>query len=362
MNILGTTRATIIYNDIHNNFRSGIAFNSFYRSKEASSETVIIESNEIHHNSFSGISTLDYVTGELIIRLNNLHDNTKAGIAFFNAAADVTIADNDIHDNLTAGIYTGNWFGHYATENRPGPEVLFDRSSGAVHLDIKRNKIYGNTAGIRVDHASGAITNNLVYDNSEAGIRFSGKNVGGFEPFGVRWGITEVSNNTVSDNGKAGIVYDNINYYPWCTGFYKGSDADNDGYRDFTDIPRMYRLDDIDPTTITMLNNIVTWNDAIGLRDSTCDPSPFRDYNLLYSNNADWAVVINNDEKAQYGSCEKNEKDLIWTPEFEDRANRDYHLGAGSAAIGYDFHGNDLGAYGGDYPITWSVSHVGTVH
>lgn len=351
INIMGWSPVTISNNEIYNNGRAGIAFNSNYLIHAGpSSSPVRIEDNNIHDNAFAGIGTIDYITGPVTITGNNLQNNTMAGIALFNAADEIVIENNDIHDNDTAGIYTGKWTGLPAQQHTAGPDVKFDRTNGPVHLTIKKNKIYRNLAGMRIDHASGTISNNLIYANDQAGIRYSGNNVGDFAPFGESWGITSIKNNTVSDNGKAGIVYDNINYIP------------DDGFeRDFTDVPRMSRQDGLEPIPIPMMNNITTWNVTLGLRDSTCDTT-IRDFNLLYYNMYNQNPHF---ERFQFGSCLHNPYEIgEWTypgnptdadPLFVDRANEDYHLQTGppqSPAIATGQDGTEMGAYGGSDPLT----------
>jgi len=45
--------------------------------------------------------------------------------------------------------------------------------------------------------------------------------------------------------------------------------------------------------------------------------------------------------------------DVMDDPLFVDKDNDDYHLQAGSPAKNAGDDGNDMGAYGGSYPIDW---------
>ncbi len=343
INIGGASLLTIgADNDIYNNAVAGIAFfvngNSLI-SKFPSTLPVQISGNTIHGNGRAGIAVLDRITGPLTITANHIHDNSRAGITFTSACSAV-IEDNEIHGHTTAGgIFTGDWSGYNAPDPDAPPLVVgFDRSHGPVELTIRRNKVYGNLAGMRLDHASGTITNNLVYGNTRAGIRFSGDNSVPYAPFDASWGITEIVNNTVTDNGSGdtggGIVYDDINTV---------TDPETGLPRDFASSP----LREETQTARVIKNNITAYNNRAGVRDAVCGES--RDYNLYYYNYGTTAVP------PQIAGCSftGNPNELFVDPLFVDRAGADYSLQAGSPAENAGDDGNDLGAFGGIDPILW---------
>ena len=193
-------------NDIYGN-HAGVVFNmkEVLGPGTPSSQQVEIIGNYIYTNSQAGIAVIDYVTGQIIIDDNEIEQNTQAGIAVFNKCT-VDITDNHIFTHTAAaGIFTGDWSGLV-----PPDGAKFDRTNGPATLTIKRNKVHGNRAGMRLDHASGTISNNLVYGNSRTGIRFSRNNVDPYTPFSSSWGITEIKNNTVADNGSnTEVIVDN---------------------------------------------------------------------------------------------------------------------------------------------------------
>ena len=329
-------------------FLNGVAGITFYVAENprfkfekpgASSCPVTITSNNIHTNASAGISIIDNVTGLLTINGNSIYQNEKAGIAFFNSCMAV-ITENDIHDHTgTAGIFTGTWDGGSPSSKNTPTMLGFDRDNGPTELTINRNKIYDNLSGMRLDHASGTINNNLVYNNNKGGIRFSGNDIAPYEPFGAAWGITALSNNTVADNGSvvdgiqfgAGIVYDDINI------------LNPDGTtREFFDSP----LNNRDQGPRFIHNNIVASNAATGIKDGTDCATTVRDYNLYYLNR-NMEVVM-----AQLGGCSPlNNGEFIGDPLFVDRI--EYRLQPDSPAKDKGNDGWDMGAYGGNDPITW---------
>ncbi len=209
INIGGDSDLTIgTNNEIYSNGQSGIVFyvgtnSSILYRGGASTGPVNISGNDIHTNGNAGITVIDRVTGTITIDGNTIHENTYAGIALFNNCT-ANIYDNEIYGHTwTSGIFTGAWVGV-----PPPMSMAFNKANGPVQLTISRNKIHDNLSGMRLDHASGTISNNLVYNNTKAGIRFSGNNQAPYAPFGSSWGITSLTNNTLADNGTATDIYD----------------------------------------------------------------------------------------------------------------------------------------------------------
>ncbi len=356
INIGGASSLTIgSNNQIYNNGLAGIVFfvernNSLFPDNigKTSSQPVTISGNSIYDNAKAGIAVIDEVTGQITIDGNNIYNNNRSGIAFF-ASCTATITDNSIHGHSgAAGIFTGDWSGTNPPDpSNPPTTVAYLRSGGPVHLTIRRNKIYGNLAGMRLDHASGVITNNLVYDNTMAGIRYSG---GYSAPFGTRWGITLISNNTVVGNGSyitslsenrgAGIVADDIT---------TTTDPDTGGTRIFADNP----VWNSSKPAIAIRNNIVVNNKTTGIRDNEC--SSLRDYNLYYGNNGFETRVPPQTGGCFIGTREPtgNPHEKFAEPRFVDINNKNFHLRSDSPAKNAGSDGRDMGAYGGSDPITW---------
>ncbi|NOQ46127.1 MAG: hypothetical protein GQ559_05580 [Desulfobulbaceae bacterium] len=359
---VSTVEPHIAGNTIHDNFAAGINIggdstltigpnNEFYQntvsgitffvaentdvSGTASSAPVSITGNTIHTNASAGISIIDQVTGPITINGNTIYQNEKAGIAFLNSCMAV-ITENDIYDHTgTAGISTGTWPGGGSPSPLSPPSSLsFNRANGPVELTINRNKIHDNLAGMRLDHASGTISNNLVYNNAKAGIRFSGNDIAPYEPFAVSWGITELTNNTVADNGTiiidesrlgGGIVYDDIN---------------NVIDRNFFDPPVVNR----DQGSRFIQNNIAAYNATAGIKDAACTIE--RDFNLYYLN---FGIAVF--ARPVLGGCLNNPNEIFADPLFIDRL--EYRLQPSSPAIESGNDNLDMGAYGGSNPITW---------
>ena len=366
INIGGNSNLTVGYNDIFGNGFSGISFNTeenTYISSPASSGIVTLNHNAIHTNTKAGISFVDHVTGPVTIQKNNIYQNEKAGIAVLNNCT-VTITENEISSHSgAAGIFTGTWEG---TSNPPD-SLQFTRTNGPAQLTISSNKIHHNLTGMRLDHASGTIANNLVHNNARAGIRFSGNDVAPYVPFdaqGQAWGITSITNNTVVDNGTrtaelqagAGITYDDI------------TDLTSPG-RYFFDTPYLKHEITKQQQSRIIQNNITAYNDRTGIRDALCkiffgpgqydyNLPPNRDYNLYYHN-----MNMNNplNPPNQLGGCAKwmgsawvgNPHELFADPHFIDRANQDYRLQSSSPGKNGGTGGTEMGAYGGSQPINW---------
>jgi len=365
--INGPTYADIMHNSIYDNNLAGIAFTD---SSPDTSGTVNIEENDIYNNTRAGISVGAPIDGDVTIAGNDIHDNVYGGIGIRNSC-NLFINRNEIHDNYRSGIHTGgdcytadDYFANsndectdaydpYPCCTGPGTGTCnssegFLGDTDSAFLDISQNKIYGNGlsdigGGIDVRHASGAIYNNLVYENAMCGIRYGNY-------------IDDISNNTVVDNGigwlgfGGGIVYDSL-----------------DGY--VADIPFG------DGPLIPIRNNIVAFHPSVGIRTGdyagVCPTD--RDYNLLFGNNntptdkspLPWFPFY---KRPQLGSCASNANEIFADPEFVDRDNDDYRIQVTSLAVdaGDGIYGTDvsmppgvgttaidMGAYGGPYAIDW---------
>lgn len=330
-------------NEVYDNGKAGVAFNkgdieSLYEDPvNVSSKPVTIKENWIYSNDKGGISIEDAITGTVTITQNSIYQNTLGGIGIQNACT-LEITKNSIYDNLRGGIHTGS-----DVADGGG----FSGASGSADLTVRQNKVYGNGqtsygAGIDVRHASGTIHNNLVYENCGGGIRFGDD-------------ITQIINNTVVNNGEndkgGGIVYDDL------------AGGVNDAPKGDP------------PGALYIRNNICAYNHKSGMRACFDNAQGERDYNLLYSNcgmdslpDCGWpnppAETGTKCTNQQYGGCgahiESNptravfdgpQHDIMDDPLFKDKANDDYDLQAGSPAKNAGDDGDDIGAYGGTFPI-----------
>ena len=378
INIGGASDVTIgANNNIHDN-HTGIAFyvaNNGGLNGSVSSQPVTITGNKIFSNTKAGVAVIDNATGTITIDDNKIYQNTQSGIAFFNACSAI-ITDNEIYTHASAaGIFTGDW-----SEPLPPTGSGFDRTNGPVNLTIKRNKVYDNRSGMRLDHASGTIANNLVYDNSRSGIRFSGNTIDDYTPFGDPWGVTAIEHNTVVNNGSyvedieedrgGGIVYDAI--------YVTYDPIPPSPVRNFYDRPVGATQD-----PITIKNNILSGNKKAGIKFCADNSFYDRSYNLFYRNfeescatggAIDCARMCRNRTLGLcyapgYNCCPEEES---WAhaggtfpgdwaegeicgqdPLFEDPPNDDYTLRGGSPAKNAGDDGDDMGAYGGSGHMTW---------
>ncbi len=323
-------------NDIYGNY-AGVAFGG--RDRATSNGTFVIRGNQIYTNTGGargGIALRGEVTGTVLIKQNEIYDNERGGISIHdNCTAEIT--QNNIYNQyITGGIHTGKdgqtWYG----------------TDGGANLTIRQNKVHDNLGinyggGIDVRHASGTIENNIVYNNSRGGIRYSD------------W-IDEIVNNTVYNNGNdtndsgGGIIYDDL------TGA-------------FNDPPS-----GVPPAPLLIRNNISVYNQNAGIRACFDNAGLERDYNLVYLNNGrtddcGWYTsgevsYVDNLRCAnmQYGGCGADvprplamddPHDIIADPVFESitPGSEDFHLKAGSPAIDAGDDGDDMGAYGGPNPI-----------
>ena len=313
--VASAANVTVSNNDINDNGYGGI-------NHEGINE-LTVSGNHIYGNDYGGINIQSgYGT---ISDNNTIEQNGRGGIGI-KAPCTFVITGNQINGNLRGGIHTGE-----DSVNGTG----FVGTVGDAHLIIKKNNVYGNGqsgfgGGIDVRHADGVIYNNLVYENHKGGIRFGDY-------------IDEIINNTVVGNGEngsgGGIIYDDL------------LGAVNDPPSGCA------------PVDIPIKNNICVDNEKAGINVKICpNVCPVnRDYNLLCRNNGE-ATECGGGRRCirrNLGGCDENGNEIFFDPLFVYPDNDDYHLQsisggypANSPAIGAGDDGLDMGAYGGDDPIT----------
>ncbi|MEW5800566.1 MAG: right-handed parallel beta-helix repeat-containing protein [bacterium] len=392
--IEGASSLIIKNNDLFNN-GGGIVFPAHKGSALWSLRPVVIRGNRIHNNSncSNGITKSN---GSQSSDSNAVWGSAEAGsgiiLGSFDAVgasfpAKITITRNELAQNLGTGIAIWVTCEAEITQNSiygnlGGGGGIFT-GGGNPFLIIRNNKIHHNLiftseAGIDVRHAGGTIENNLIFRNSRGGIRFGD-------------GICAIIQNTVVYNGSqtrgGGIVYGSLSEDP---NVKAGESSDG---------------------LVMIRNNISAFNETEGLllggEDALCpdnpdagDGVPYRDYNLVYGNYRTSDNDDGNDTAAddcgwakgppyvvsciqnQYGRCGLNEStgsargadgtggadgtessgdtsfiltnpdDIIADPLFVNPAGDNYHLKAVSLAIGAGYGDNDIGAYGGENPLS----------
>lgn len=381
IDIESVASATITRNTIRNNGRSGISINANAVDQNITIGGSLALGNEIYSNDWAGISFGTHVgpvKGTFNIQGNNIYSNSRGGIYLYSQVnGELTVSQNDIHHNSRGGIAVRKNCEIEITKNNirnngragvhTGKGSNFAGTQGGAVMTIRQNKIHdqsSNQAGIDVRHASGVIENNLVYKNGRGGIRFGES-------------ISEIRNNTVVANGQSGqgggIVYHDAS--AGLTGTPSGTAS----------------------STTVIRNNISTDHPDAGLRVGGApdgDPCPdvldygdggkYRDFNLIYANYP-WNDVFNRDNpedcgwfqdsgvgyttdmsctQQQYGGCGAHfasggpsafaldgPSDMMADPEFLNPGADNYQLGEGSPAEEAGDDDNDLGAYGGGYPI-----------
>ena len=195
----------IVDNDIFDNTDYGLDV----RFGELAGQADSITGNRIFGN-LDGIlvSALGSTEQTLVVRDNDVFDNSRDGII---ASANVLVIDNQVHDNLRNGItvrsnaiakdntvysnetgITGSTFGQFFTID--GNRIYDNSSFGILTYGtgvVKNNAVYSNSIGIAGAKTNnrdfeGGIVSNLVYDNTNTGIRITDGASG-----------ADISNNTV---------------------------------------------------------------------------------------------------------------------------------------------------------------------
>ena len=294
-------------------------------------------------------------SGTVTITQNDIAYNSRAGIVM-HTGCELEITKNNVHHSTSrGGIHTGDDWGNFSGD------------IGDAILTIRQNKVHHNfLGGVDIRHAAADVVNNLIYRNSRVALR-------------VGPSANEVSSNTLANNGSTdkggGIIFDDPEICdPSCEDVEGNCAADCQPYG-------------IPPAPFPVENNISAYNERAGIMACFYSTDIYRDYNLVYSNNQsylsgwcgdcaspDCSTGDRRDVKrcigAQLGrGCTDDsvfccsaamaagplsgETLLFAEPLFESivEGSEDYHLQAGSPAIGTGTGGDDMGAYGGDYPI-----------
>ena len=290
----------------------GIVFESY----GGNSSNVLIEYCDVHHSNYRGEDssheaiTLGGADG-FTVRNCEVHDNRiKEGIDAKSGSINGFIYDNNVYHNYDVGIYL----------------------DGAQDVRVYRNKVYnqdGNDTGHGImvatesfndDNAkNNYIYNNLIYDNSGAGINIYGEDGKFIED-------CSIINNTIVNNAKAGVWF-------MSNDIHKGN----------------------------IFRNNIFWNN--GLDEGKKDFRTEQSSNLWDNQIIDHNLFNSNTGTQRYGS------DYLVTSDvkFIDESNQDFQLKGDSPAIdtgvstnvtNRDFNGNirpsgnryDIGAY--EFPMS----------
>ena len=145
-----------IYIKANNNNIVGCNIKNFYTGIYINGQNNIIQSNTIENNNNTGIDIQN--SNNNIIKNNIINNNTISGINL-NNADNTKISDNIIANN-TGGV---NW-----------QDAGIKDWSSSDNLTINDNTIYNNYNGIFSYGNHATIYNNLIYNNSQTGIRLHG--------------------------------------------------------------------------------------------------------------------------------------------------------------------------------------------
>ncbi len=182
---------TISQNDIHSNGWWPIILNSLCGIHLGPSTGWVIENNQIHNNTPSGITMYD---DDHIVIGNDIYDNTDFGILASNADG-VQVLENRIWGNGWLGeamdrggmsfqscykwwvegntVFNNSengisWYGDYNTVigNKIFNNVVLGISTFECYNNtIANNIVYGNTVGIFVVNVGTNVTGNIAFDN-----------------------------------------------------------------------------------------------------------------------------------------------------------------------------------------------------
>lgn len=131
----------------------------------------LVTGNTVHHNSI-GI----YTAGGSSVVGNSVSASTRIGIWVEGTGAQAI--DNTVFNN-EVGIQASEWNAFYSGGTAIGNRVYGNTTGVALYGNTQalRNTIYANTVGVDLTGTSGAlVSNNLVYGNTEAGIKLAYSN------------------------------------------------------------------------------------------------------------------------------------------------------------------------------------------
>ncbi len=189
---VGGVRATVSGNEVYGN---GVGICAEYTGSWSDRITLI--GNTVHGNSSYGI----YCASSVLVTGNTVYDNDGRGIhsnggspviennvirghsgspaIYLGNGGSGRVAGNEIHDNATGITLNNNYSCYFVVENN---RVYHNTGTGIVAnvgMTVRNNVVYSNSLGIdAIGSYSGAITNNLVYANTNRGIRLSGARSG----------------------------------------------------------------------------------------------------------------------------------------------------------------------------------------
>jgi parallel beta-helix repeat protein len=150
----GGSGSILIGNNIHN------LYFGFYSSGVGG---MIIENNQIHHNSHYGF---DPHTGthDMIFRNNTVHDNGGIGFICSLDCHHIVIEKNKIYDNAKRGImFSRNMSDSIARNNIIDKEEHAITISESHNNEIYNNRISNSEGGIDIDKES---SNNAIHNNT----------------------------------------------------------------------------------------------------------------------------------------------------------------------------------------------------
>ncbi|MFN7806896.1 MAG: right-handed parallel beta-helix repeat-containing protein, partial [Planctomycetaceae bacterium] len=129
-----------------------------------------VTGNLVHHNTYYGISTSDQV----LVAENQVWGHAGSSASGIQTGGQSTIRNNEVFDN-TLGIEMSSYSTAAVSGNR-----VYRNTTGIQprsYASVTGNTVYANSIGIETISSFpfyGQISNNLVYANSNQGIRLSG--------------------------------------------------------------------------------------------------------------------------------------------------------------------------------------------
>ena len=330
---LGATSggATITGNQIHDTAGSYGGGNT---GLVASRDQITVTNNQIFNNARTGlqVDSNSTVTGNIIY-------NNGTGII----ADSSTLTGNILHDNANAGAtisgnstVTGNTAYHNIGTNA-NPQAGFQVYGGTVSGNIA----YGQAYGIIVA-GGGTIANNLVYNNTAAGISFlSGTTVTGNVAHDNGWGIVgnvyfggpaSVTNNLIYSNTTGGIQF---------AGGYHTPFVNNTVYQATGDAFSLVSQEN--QQDVVLHNNILWTAGGYDIRtDANSQAQLNSDYNDLYATGTGQIGLWQNGGRKTLADWQlaslRDASSLSADPLFVNATGGDYH----EQSLYGSFHGGSL--------------------